>query len=74
MKEESHKEEMGLQFYGSGTPIFWLRLLLFIEWESRTPIFKNPSENPDVPGTFSYVAVQIYFNKLFMSGYMHTRN
>ena len=40
MKEESHDEEMGLIFYGSGTPTFWLGLLLFIEGESQTPVFK----------------------------------
>ena len=40
MKEESHGEEMGLLFYGSGMPTFWLRLLLFIEEESQTPNFK----------------------------------
>ena len=31
---------MGLLFLGSGTPTFWLGLLLFIKWESRTPTFK----------------------------------
>ena len=40
MKEESHEEEVGLLFYGSGTPIFWLGLLLFIDGSSRTAIFK----------------------------------
>ena len=31
---------MGLLFLGSGTPTFWLGLLLFIKRESRTPTFK----------------------------------
>ena len=31
---------MGLLFWGSGTPTFWLGLLLFIKRESRTPTFK----------------------------------
>ena len=33
-------KKMGLLFFGSGTPIFWLGLLLFIKRESRTPTFK----------------------------------
>ena len=39
MKEESH-EEVGLLFYGSGMPTFWLGLILFIEGGSQIPIFK----------------------------------
>ena len=31
---------MGLLFWGSGTPTFWLGLLLFTKRESRTPTFK----------------------------------
>ena len=43
--KESHekkkkKKKMGLLFLGSGTPTFWLGLLLFIKRESRTPTFK----------------------------------
>ena len=34
------KKKMGLLFLGSGTPTFWLGLLLFIKRESRTPTFK----------------------------------
>ena len=33
-------KKMGLLFFGSGTPTFWLGLLLFIKRESRTPTFK----------------------------------
>ena len=43
--KESHEKikknkKMGLLFLGSGTPTFWLGLLLFIKRESRTPTFK----------------------------------
>ena len=43
--KESHekkkkKKKMGLLFLGSGTPTFWLGLLLFIKRESQTPTFK----------------------------------
>ena len=31
---------MGLLFWGSGTPTFWLGLLLLTKRESRTPTFK----------------------------------
>ena len=41
MKEDSNEEEMELLFWGSGTSTFWLRLLLFIKWESQTPILKS---------------------------------
>ena len=34
------KKITGLQFWGSGTPTFWLGLLLFTKRESRTPTFK----------------------------------
>ena len=37
MKEESHEEKVGLLFYGSEKPTFWLGLLLFMEeksWDS----------------------------------------
>ena len=34
------KKKMGLLFLESGTPTFWLGLLLFIKRESRTPTFK----------------------------------
>ena len=34
------KKKMGLLFWGSGTPTFWLGLLLFTKRESRTPTFK----------------------------------
>ena len=30
----------GIEFLGSGTPTFWLGLLLFIKRESWTPTFK----------------------------------
>ena len=40
LKESHGKKKMGLQFLGSGTPTFWLGLLLFIKRESRTPTFK----------------------------------
>ena len=40
--KESHekKKKKGLLFLGSGTPTFWLGLLLCIKRESRTPTFK----------------------------------
>ena len=40
LKESHEKKKMGLLFLGSGTPTFWLGLLLFIKRESRTPTFK----------------------------------
>ena len=43
LSKESHereKKKMGLLFCGSGTPTFWLGLLLFTKRESRTPTFK----------------------------------
>ena len=43
LSKESHekkKKKMGLLFWGSGTPTFWLGLLLFTKRESRTPTFK----------------------------------
>ena len=42
ISKESHKKKkkMGLLFWGSGTPTFWLGLLLFTKRESRTPTFK----------------------------------
>ena len=44
ISKESHKKKkkkkMGLLFRGSGTPTFWLGLLLFTKRESRTPTFK----------------------------------
>ena len=43
ISKESHKKKkkkMGLLFWGSGTPTFWLGLLLFIKRESWTPTFK----------------------------------
>ena len=33
-------KKMGLLFFGSGTPTFWLGLLLFIKREPWTPTFK----------------------------------
>ena len=38
--EKKKKKYMGLLFLGSGTPTFWLGLLLFIKGESKTPTFK----------------------------------
>ena len=38
--EKKKKKKMGLLFLGSGTPTFWLGLLLFIKRESQTPTFK----------------------------------
>ena len=40
LSKESHEKKMGLVFWGSGTPTFWLGLLLFIKRESGTPTFK----------------------------------
>ena len=43
LSKESHekkKKKMGLLFWGSGTPTFWLGLLLFTKRGSRTPTFK----------------------------------
>ena len=43
LSKESHEKKkiiMGLLFWGSGTPTFWLGLLLFTKRESRTPTFK----------------------------------
>ena len=39
-KKKERKKKMGLLFWGSGTPTFWLGLLLFTKRESRTPTFK----------------------------------
>ena len=39
-KKKERKKKKGLLFWGSGTPIFWLGLLLFTKRESRTPTFK----------------------------------
>ena len=39
-KESHEKKKMGLLFWGSGTPTFWLGLLLFTKRESLTPTFK----------------------------------
>ena len=42
LSKESYekKKKMGLLFWGSGTPTFWLGLLLFTKRESRTPTYK----------------------------------
>ena len=47
---------MGLLFWGSGTPTFWLGLLLFIKRESRTPNFKILVRTlTSLPGQFQEV-------------------
>ena len=38
-KKKKKKKKMGLLFWGSGTPAFWLGLLLFKK-KSQTPTFK----------------------------------
>ena len=50
------KKKMGLLFWGSGTPTFWLGLLLFTKRESRTPTFKILVRTLQV----IYSALQIY--------------
>ena len=39
-ESKKKKKKMGLLIWGSGTPTFWLGLLLFTKRESRTPTFK----------------------------------
>ena len=39
-KKKKKKKKMGLLFWGSGTPTFWLGFLLFIKGESQIPAFK----------------------------------
>ena len=39
-ESKKKKKKKGLPFLGSGTPNFWLGLLLLIKGESGTPTFK----------------------------------
>ena len=50
--QKKKKKKMGLLFWGSGTPTFWLGLLLFTKRESRTPTFKILVRTLDVSVLF----------------------
>ena len=63
LSKESHKKKkkkkMGLLLWGSGTPTFWLGLLLFIKKESQTPTFKILVRTLEITVVFTWGIVSV---------------